>query len=326
MKALLRTEYGTADVLHLAEVPKPTPAPDEVLIRVHAASVNGSDKEGLSGRPAYARIGGLRKPRYPILGSDVAGVIESVGSSVSEFRLGDSVFGGLPEYRGGFAEYACAPASLIIHKPPELTYEEAAAIPQAGVIAYRGVVGKGEAKRGQRVLINGAGGGAGTFAVQLAKLSGAHVTAVDCGDKLDLLRSLGADDVIDYKLEDFTTNGERYDLILDVIASRPASACARALAPGGTYFYVGGAVRVLIHILIAGWLIRRLHRKKVCLLNVPPNRKDLISITELCKAREVVPVVDRLFPFDEAQDALRYVLEARQHGKVVITFPASVSI
>ena len=231
MKAIVYSQYGPPEVLQLKDVPKPAPKDDEVLIRIKAVSVNGSDRERLIGEPLYVRLSGLRKPRHPILGSDIAGRIENVGRNIRDFRAGDEVFGELPGYHGGFAEYVCAPEKTLARKPAGMTFDEAAAIPQAGVISLRGIRTKGQVRPGQKVLINGAGGSAGTFAVQLAKLAGAEVTAVDTTDKLDFLRSLGSDHVIDYTEEDFTKKGKQYDLILDVIANRSVFAYARALRP-----------------------------------------------------------------------------------------------
>jgi NADPH:quinone reductase-like Zn-dependent oxidoreductase len=323
MKAIVYTEYGPPDVLQLKEVAKPAPTDDEVLIRVQAVSVNGSDREGLIGKPLYARLGGLRKPRQPILGSDIAGQVEMVGRNIRDFQAGDEVFGEIPGYHGGFAEYVCASEKTLARKPANLTFEEAAAIPQAGVIAWQGIRAKGQVQPGQKVLINGAGGGAGTFAVQLAKLCGAEVTGVDNPGKLDFLRSLGADHVIDYTREDFTKNGKQYDLILDVIAHRSVFAYARALRPNGTYFFVGGAVAVLFQSLLLGPWIKRTTGKNIRLLAVPQNRKDLISIAELCEAGKVVPVIDRRYPLSEVPEALRYVGEGRHKGKVVISLESN---
>ncbi len=229
MKAVVYTAYGPPDVLHIKEVAKPTPTDDEVLIKVQAVSVNRSDWEGLIGKPLYARLGGLRKPRRQILGSDIAGRVEMAGRNVERFQPGDEVFGDILARMGGFAEYVCAPESALALKPAGMTFEAVAAIPQAGVIALQGIRDKGEVQPGQSVLINGAGGGAGTFAVQLAKLYGAEVTGVDNTDKLDFMRSLGADYVIDYTREDFTKNGKQYDLILDLVAHRSVFAYQRAL-------------------------------------------------------------------------------------------------
>ncbi len=319
MKAIVRYRYGSPDVLKIEEVEKPTPSDDEVLIKVHAVSINGSDREGLIGKPLYARMGGLRKPGYPILGSDIAGRVEHAGKNITQFKPGDEVFGEIPGYHGGFAEYACASENTLAHKPAGLTFEEAAAIPQGGVIALNGIREKGQVQPGQQVLINGAGGSAGVFAVQLAKLYGAEVTGVDNTGKMDFLRSLGADHVIDYTREDFTKNGKQYDLILDLIAHRSVFAYRRALKPNGTYFFVGGSVATLFQILFLGPWIKRTMGKNIRILMVPQNNKDLMSITQLCEAGKIVPVIDRRYPFHEAPEALRYVSEGRAKGKVVIT-------
>ena len=319
MKAIVRTEYGPPDVLQLKEIAKPTPTDDELLIKVLAVSINGSDREGLIGKPLYARMGGLRRPGYPILGSDIAGRVEKAGRNIGEFQPGDEVFGEIPGYHGGFAEYVCIPETTLARKPPSLKFEEAAAIPQGGVIALRGIREKGRVQPGQKVLINGAGGSAGSFAVQLAKLYGAEVTGVDNTGKLDFLRSLGADYVIDYTREDFTKNGKQYDLILDVIAHRSVFAYRRALRPGGTYFVVGGSVATLLQVLLLGPWIRRTTGRNLRLLFVPQNRKDLLAITELCEAGKIVPVIDRRYPLSEVPEALRYVGEGHAKGKVVIT-------
>ncbi|OGO38325.1 MAG: alcohol dehydrogenase [Chloroflexi bacterium RBG_16_57_11] len=319
MKAIVYSRYGPPEVLHLSEVERPVPKDDEVLIKVHAVSINGADREGLIGRPLYARIGGLLRPGNPILGSDIAGRVELAGKDIREFGPGDEVFGEIPGYHGGFAEYACAPERTLRRKPAGLSFEQAAAIPQAGAIALRGIRVEGQVQPGQQVLINGAGGSAGSFAVQLAKLAGAEVTGVDHAGKLDFLRSLGADQVIDYTRQDFTKSGRQYDLILDVIAHRSAFAYRRALMPGGTYFAVGGSAATLFQILLLGPWIRRRTGKNIRLLMVSQNRKDLIAITELCEAGQIRPVIDRLYPLSEVPEAMRYVAGGDAKGKVVIT-------
>jgi NADPH:quinone reductase-like Zn-dependent oxidoreductase len=319
MKAVVYRNYGSPDVLRLEDVKKPTPTDDEVLIKVHAVSINGSDREGLTGKPLYARIGGLVKPSRQILGSDIAGRVEFTGKNNTEFKPGDEVFGEIPGYHGGFAEYVCTSGRTMAPKPASMTFEEAAAIPQAGVIALRGIREMGQVQPGQKVLINGAGGSAGSFAVQLAKLSGADVTGVDNSGKLDFMRSLGADHVIDYTREDFTRNGEKYDLILDVIAQRSVFAYARALGPNGTCLFVGGSVAVLFQILLLGPLIRRTAGRNIQVMAVPQNRKDLVAIAELCEAGRVIPVIDRRYSLSEVPEALRYVAEGRAKGKVVIS-------
>ena len=269
-------------------------------------------------------MGGLRKPSNKILGSDVAGRVEMVGKNNKEFQPGDDVFGEMGDYHGGFAEYVCARGRAWALKPASLTFEQAAAIPQAGVIALQGIRDKGQVQAGQKVLINGAGGGAGSFAVQLAKLCGAEVTGVDNTGKLDFMRSLGADHVIDYTREDFTRNGKQYDLILDIIAHRSVFAYQRALSPNGSCFVVGGSVATFFQILLLGPWIRRTTGKSIRLLAVQRNRKDLVSITELCEAGKVVPVIDRRYPLSEVPEALRYLGEGRAKGKVVITVERSV--
>ena len=319
MKAIVYHKYGSPNVLKVEEVDMPTPRDNEVLIKVHAVSVNRSDWEGLIGKPLYARIGGLLKPHNKILGSDIAGRVEMAGRNIRQFQPGDEVFGEIPGYHGGFAEYVCAPEKSLARKPASMTFEEAAAIPQAGVIALQGIRDKGQVRPGQKVLINGAGGGAGTFAVQLAKLYGAEVTAVDNTGKLDFMRSLGADHVLDYTREEFTNNGKQYDLILDLVAHRSVFAYQRALRPNGSYFFVGGSVATLFQILLLGPLIRRTTGKKIRLLAVQPNRKDLVFITELCEAGKVIPVIDRRYPLSEVPEALRYLGEGHAKGKVVIT-------
>jgi NADPH:quinone reductase-like Zn-dependent oxidoreductase len=319
MKAIVRYRYGSPEVLKLEEVEKPVPSDDEVLIKIHAVSINGSDREGLIGKPLYARIGGLRRPGYPILGSDIAGRVERAGSNITQFGPGDEVFGEIPGYHGGFAEYACAPENTLARKPAGLTFEQAAAIPQGGGIALNGIREKGKVQPGQKVLINGAGGAAGSFAVQLARLYGAEVTGVDNTGKLDFLRSLGADHVIDYKRENFTRKGNQYDLILDLIAHHSVFAYQRVLQPNGTYFFVGGSVATLFQVLFFGPWIKRKTGKNVRLLMVPQNNKDLIAITELCEAGKIIPVIDKRYPLSQTAEALRYVSEGQAKGKVVIT-------
>lgn len=318
MKAVVYAKYGSPDVLQLKEVTKPTPTDDEVLIKIHAVSINGSDREGLIGRPLYARLGGLLKPSHPILGSDIAGHVEAVGRNNTEFKPGDEVFGEIPGYHGGFAEYVCTRGLTLTLKPASLTFEQAAAIPQAGVIALRGIRDQGQVQPGQKVLVNGAGGSAGSFAIQLAKLYGAEVTGVDNTGKLEFMRSLGADHVIDYTREDFAKSGKQYDLILDLIAHRSIFAYQRALRQNGTSFFVGGSAVVIFQALLLGRLIKKATSKDMRLLMVPQNRNDLIAITELCEAGKITPVIDRLYSLDEVPAALRYVGEWRAKGKVVI--------
>lgn len=319
MKAIVYEEYGPPEVLHLVDLPDPVPTDNEIRIRIHAVSINGSDREGMLGDPAYARMAGFRKPRHKILGSDVAGVVDAVGANITEFKPGDEVFGELPGYRGGFAEYACTHGKTMMHKPASLSFAQASAIPQGGVIALNGILIKGKVVRGQQVLINGAGGSAGVFAVQLAKNAGAEVTAVDNAHKAEFLRSIGADHVIDYAREDFTATGKQYDLILDLIAHRPVSDIVRALRPNGSYYVVGGLTMVLLRVLLMGALVRATRRRNVRVLVVAQNRKDLVSITKLCESGEVVPMIDRQYPLNETREAMRYVADGQSKGKVVIT-------
>ena len=319
MKAIIYTKYGSPDVLQLKEVPKPALTDDEILIKIHAVSINGSDREGLIGKPFYARMRGLLKPGQRILGSDIAGVVEEVGINNTEFQAGDEVFGEIPGYHGGFAEYVCLSGKTMIQKPAGLTFVEAAAIPQGGVIALNGIHEKGQVQPGQKVLINGAGGSAGAFAVQLAKLHGADVTGVDNTGKLDFLRSLGADHVIDYTREDFTRNRNQYDLVLDLIAHRSVFACARAIKPGGTYFFTGGSVATLFQILLLGSWIKRSTEKSVRVLMVSQNRRDLVAIMKLVESGKIRPVIDRTYSFDQTPEAMQYVSDGRAKGKVVIT-------
>lgn len=319
MQAIVRESYGPPDLLRLAEVPTPTPTDSQILIKIHAASINGSDRENLVGRPLYARIGGLRKPGHPILGSDIAGTVAAVGKNHTEFNVGDELFGELPGYHGGFAEYVCTSGETLALKPANLTFAQAAAIPQAGTIALRGIREKGQVQPGQRVLINGAGGSAGSFAIQLAKRAGAEVSGVDGPHQLDFMRSLGADYVIDYTKEEFTTSGKQYDLILDLIAHRSVFSLPQALRPGGTYYVTGGTVGVLLQAVLFGGLIRRTQGKNVRLLLAPQNRADSIAMAELCRAGEITPMIDREFALQEVPDAMRYIASGQAKGKVVIT-------
>jgi NADPH:quinone reductase-like Zn-dependent oxidoreductase len=319
MKAIVYTEYGPPEVLQLKEVAKPAPRDDEVLIKVQATSVNRSDWEGLIGKPLYARIGGLRKPRRHILGSDIAGRVEAVGKNTRRFQPGDEVFGDILPRMGGFAEYVCARESALALKPASMTFEEVATIPQAAVIALQGIRDKGQVQPGQKVLISGAGGGAGTFAVQLGKLYGAEVTGVDNAGKLDFMRSLGADHVIDYTREDFTKNGKQYDLILDIVAHRSVFAYKRALRSNGSYFLAGGSVATIIQILLLGPWISMIESKKIRILAVKPDIEDVNFVKELIEAGKVAPVIDRTYPLSEVPEAIGYVGDGHAQGKVVIT-------
>ncbi|MCP9968237.1 NAD(P)-dependent alcohol dehydrogenase [Actinomadura madurae] len=316
MKAVVYERYGRPDVLRVEDVSTPSPAAGQVLVKVAATSINLSDWEGLCGSPFYARLGGLRAPRRPILGSDIAGWVEAVGTGVTQFQPGDEVYGDNLQLKGGFAQYAVAPESVLALKPAELTFAEASTIPQGGAIAVQGTAGVAE---GHRVLINGAGGGTGAFAIQLAKRLGAHVTGVDNGRKLEFMRSLGADAVVDYQSDDFTRDREPYDLILDLVAHRSVFAYRRALAPGGRYRCVGGSVRALLRVLTigaaAGWMTRR----RLGVLAVREGPSHFEPMTRLCVAGDVSIHIDRTFELDQVPEALAHVGEGHALGKVVVT-------
>jgi NADPH:quinone reductase-like Zn-dependent oxidoreductase len=314
MRAVVYDEYGPPDVLRVEEVPVPTPGREQVLVEVVATSVNLSDWECLHGSPAYARFGGLRRPGRRVLGSDIAGRVKAVGSGVTRFRPGDAVYGDNLALMGGFAQYAVAPEAALAHKPAALTFAEASTLPQAGPIAIQGTAAAGP---GRRVLINGAGGGSGSFAIRLAKLAGAHVTGVDNAGKLDHMRLLGADRVLDYRAEDFTRTGP-YDLILDLVAHRSVFAYRRALARGGRYLCVGGPVRTLLQILTLGTAAGLLTGRRIQVLPVRLGPKHFEPLAELCLAGKVDIHIDRTFPLDEVPRALAFHGEGRALGKVVI--------
>jgi len=316
VKAVVYRRYGRPDVLRVEDVPTPAPAAGQILVNVAATSINLSDWEGLRGSPLYARLGGLRTPRRPTLGSDIAGRVEAVGTAVTRFRPGDEVYGDNLQLQGGFAEYAVAPESTLAIKPAELTFAQASTIPQAGAIALQGTVGAG---KNRRVLINGGGGGSGSFAIQLAKRLGAHVTGVDNGGKLEFMRSLGADEVIDYQRDDFTRDREPYDLILDLVAHRSVFAYRRALAPGGRYRCVGGSVRALLRVLTVGAAAGMVTGRRLGVLAVREGPPHFEPLTEMCVAGDVSIHIDRTFRLDEVPKALAYVGEGHSLGKVVVT-------
>ena len=317
MKAIEYTEYGSPDVLKLNEIEKPVPKDNEVLIKVYATSVNASDCEFLKGSPVYTRMWGLFKPRIKILGSDIAGQVEAVGSKVTQFQQGDDVFGDILGRRGGFAEYVCASEKELIPKPSNLSFIEASTLPQAACVALQGLRDKGNVQPGQKVLINGAGGGSGTFAIQFGKLFGAEVTGVDSDGKFNVMRSHGADHVIDYTQQDFTQNGQQYDLILDFVASHPITDYKRALSPAGQYVMVGGNMKHIFQTLFFGLVISLSGPKKMSILGARTN-KGLVDILELIESGKIKPVIDREYPLSEVPDALRYVGEGHARGKVVI--------
>ncbi len=321
MKAIVCMKYGAPADLQLKEVPKPTPDDDQVLVKVHAASLNAADLETLRG-VFIVRMASPRKPMHKILGSDIAGRVEAVGREVVQFQPGDEVWGDLsyPHGLGAFAEYVCVSENALAPKPASMRFEEAATYPQAAIVALQSLRDKGQLQPGQKALINGAGGGMGTFAVQLAKYFGAEVTAVDSTRKLDMLRSIGADHVIDYTKEDYTRSGQRYDLILDVAAHRSVFDYRRALAPEGIFMTVGGSVATLIQVVTLGALISMRGSQRIGLNAWTPNkREDLAFLAELFEAGKVVPVIDRQYPLREVPEALRYLEEEPHLGKIVIT-------
>jgi NADPH:quinone reductase-like Zn-dependent oxidoreductase len=315
MRAVVYDRYGGPDVLRVQDVPVPEPGRGQVRVRVAATSLNLSDWESLTGSPAYVRIAGLRRPSHRILGSDIAGVVDKVGEGVTGLRVGDEVYGDNLALMGGFAELAVAAESSLAPKPPALTFAEASTIPQAGAIALQGTA---LAAAGRRVLVNGGGGGSGTFAIQLAKRLGAHVTGVDNATKLDHMRSVGADEVVDYRSQDFTRISPRFDLVLDLVAHRSVFAYRRALAPGGVYRCVGGSVPSLLRVLTVGWLASRLTGRSMGLLLVKPGPRHFAPLTDLCLSGDVRIHIDRSYPLDQAADALAHVGEGRARGKVVV--------
>jgi len=320
MKAIVCEKYGSPDLLQLREVETPTPNDSQVLVEVCAASLNAADVEALRGDP-IVRLTAPFNPAIKILGSDIAGRVEAVGKDVTQFAPGDEVWGDLsfPHGLGGFAEYVCVTENALAPKPAGMSFEEAAAYPQAAMVALQSLRDKGQIHPGQRVLINGGGGGMGTFATQLARHFGAQVTCVDSAKKLDLMRSLGADQVIDYKQQDYTRSGKQYDLILDVAAYRSVFDYSRALAPDGIFMIVGGSVRTLLQVVILGALISRFGNKRLGINAWQPNkREDLAFLAELFEAGQVVPVIDRRYALDEVPDAFRYLGEGRALGKLVV--------
>jgi len=320
MRAVVIQRYGTPDVLELRDLPRPTPRSGEVIVRVVAASVNDWDLAMVLGKPAVARLlHGLFRPKVPVLGCDIAGRVEAVGEGVRELRPGDEVYGDLCTCGfGAFAEYACAPAAGLGRKPPGMTFEQAAAIPQAGMLAVQGLIDVGGIRSGQRVLLNGAGGGVGTFALQIARLWDVEVTAVDKEGKLDLLRAMGADRAFDYRERDFVTSGERWDLILDVVTNRSPLAYARALHPGGTYATVGGDTSRLLQTGVVGPLLSWRSKKRVRVVALKPN-KDLAWVNEQFEAGRLVPVIDRRYGLAELADAMRYFATGDHLGKIIVT-------
>jgi len=319
MKAIVCTQYGSPDVLQLKELEKPAPNGGQILVRIHAASANPLDWHLMRGSPFLARLGGgLRKPKDPRLGVDIAGRVEAVGNNVTQFRLGDEVFGTV---KGGFAEYVCAREDRLALKPANVSFEEAAAAPVVAFTALQGLRDKGKIQPGQKVLVNGASGGVGTFAVQMAKSFGTEVTGVCSTRNLDMVRSIGADQVVDYTQEDFTKNGQRYDLICDAVGNRSVSDYKRALRPRGTCVIIGFSTlpRLFGHVVL-GPLLSMTGNKKIGLMGLAkPNQKDLVFVKDLLEAGKVVPVIDRRYPLSETAEAIRYLEGRHARGKVIIT-------
>ncbi len=322
MKAIIFAKYGPPDVLQLKEVDKPVPQDEEVLVKIHASSVNAADWRMMRADPFLVRLyAGLLKPtRFQILGADIAGRVEAVGKNIRQFKAGDEVFGDVfASGFGGFAEYKCARESELVLKPANLSFEEAAAVPLAAMTALHGLRDKGQIQPGQKVLINGASGGVGTFAVQLAKHFGAEVTAVCSTGKVDMARAIGADHVIDYTQEDFTRSGRQYDLILAVNGFRSIFDYKRALSPRGIYVMTGGDTAQLFQALLWGPWLSMVGSKKMGALTSTPNQKDLLFLKGLLESGELKPVIDRRYPLSDVPAAIRYVEQGHAKGKVVIT-------
>lgn len=318
MKAIVYTKYGTPDVLELKEVDKPIPKDDEVLIKVYAVSINDWDWGLLQGDFINRMLNGFLKPKIQILGSDIAGRVEAIGKKARKLKPGDEVYGDLSGTWGGFAEYVCARENTLAFKPASMTFEEAAAIPQAGMLAIQGLIDKGKLQSGQKLLINGAGGGVGTFGVQIAKLRQSEVTGVDCAGKLEMMRCLGFDHVIDYAEEDFTKTGQQYDLILDAKTNRSIFNYVRALRPNGTYVTVGGSIMRLLQAFIIGPLIAMISKRKVLIVALKPN-KDLAYMNDLFETGKIRCVIDGPYKLDEVPNAFRLFGKGLHKGKVVIT-------
>ena len=315
MKAILYTSYGSPSNLHLTEVEKPVPGDNQILIKVHAASVNSYDWRHLRADPFFIRVmvGGLFKPKHRILGADVAGKVEAVGRNVTQFKPGDDVFG--EGSYGGFAEYVCVDENRFILKPDNLTFDEAAAVPMAALTALQGLRDKGKIKAKQKVLINGASGGVGTFAVQIARSFGAEVTGVCSTAKMDLVRSLGADNVVDYTQEDVTRNNQKYDLILDTAAHRSISDYKRILNPDGVYVLVGGSISRIFQLMFKS----KTGVKNIGTMVASINQKDLLFLAELLKSGKIKSIIDKRFPLADTAKALQYFEEGHTRGKIVIT-------
>ena len=322
MKAIVFSQYGSADELRLEEVSKPVPGDNEVLVKVHAASVNAADWRMMRADPFLVRLyaGLLRPKKIKTLGADIAGVVEKVGSNIKQFQVGDAVFGDVfASNFGGFAEYKCALENELALKPPNVSFEAASAVPLASMAALHALRDVGQIREGQSVLINGASGGVGTFAIQLAKYFGAEVTAVCSSKKVEQARSLGADHVIDYTQQDFIRRGTQYDLIIAVNGFHSIFDYRRALSPQGRYAMVGGGVGQLFQALLLGPWLSLTGGRKMLAVSSKPNQKDLLFLKELLEIGKINPVIDKRYPLNEVPDAIRYVEAGHASGKVVIT-------
>ena len=320
MKAIVYYEYGTPEVLQLKEVVTPTPKDNEVLIKVHATSVNSWDWDLLNGKPFIVRLvgGGISKPKINILGCDVAGTVDAIGKEVTKFKIGDEVFGDLSGGNwGGFAEYVCAQEKELIIKPSGISFEQAASLPQAAVMALQGIRDHGKVKPGQKVLINGAGGGIGSFAIQMAKELGADITGVDSAQKFDFMKSLGTNHVIDYKQEDFTKNGQQYDLILDVVGHHSIYDYKRALTSTGMYRMIGGPTPLIFQSVFIAPFITMFGKQKMGILAQEAN-KNIAHLANLIETGKLNAHIDKVFPFVQTADALQYLGDGKALGKVVV--------
>ena len=326
MKAIVHTQYGPPEVLQFTEVEKPTPKDNEVLIKLYAASVNPLDLFNMRGAPLIRLIPGLRTPKHQVLGCDIAGRVEAVGVLVKQFQPGDEVFGVTGFAGGGFAEYACVIEDKLALKPANSSFEDAAAVPIAAITALQGLRDKGRIQPGHKVLVDGASGGVGTFAVQIAKSFGAEVTAVCSTRNVDTARSIGADHVIDYTREDFTLSGQRYDMILGANAHHSIFDYRRALSQDGIYVIAGGALPQIIQGMLLAPLLSRIGSKKTCFFIANINQKDLVFLKDLLETGKVVPVIDRRYPLSDAAEALRHLEERHARGKIVLTVEHSGDI
>ena len=323
MKAIVLTKYGGPDDLQLKNVAKPTPKENEVLIKIHATAVNDYDWSLMTGKPyLYRLMFGLTKPKKQIPGMELSGIIEALGEKTTSFKVGDAVYGDISAYGfGSFAEYICINEKALALKPIKMSFEEAASIPHAAMLAVQGLIDTGKIQNGQKILINGAGGGVGTFGLHIAKLNGAVITGVDTGDKLNMMKLIGFDHVIDYEKEDFTKNGQCYDLILDTKTNRSTFSYMRSLSTNGRYVTVGGELNRLLQILLLKPWISKFSKKSIGIVALKPN-KDLDYVNELYETGKIKPVIDGPYKLSEVPELIQYFGEGKHTGKVVITLEA----